>query len=843
MMFSSRLGRAIRSLRIFLPKSLRTKLSWAVRKTEWLFAEQKGLQSDIDNFDRRVSDVVARLSDQEAVLPEHATELRKLGVRQDNLETRLNTHLTELAAAITAQTAELRMIADVSQSLQVEFAATATSLSARQDDLSSRLSAQLAELATVLAAQTADVRMVAQAGQRLESSLATTTSNLSARQDDLSSRFTAQLAEIAGVLAAQTVDMRMVAEAGQRLERDLAATRTSLSARQDDLSSRLAGQLAELATAAAAQTAELRSCLPAHAAEFGAELESRLASRDSELRAIRSELQIVDAHLAFVMQPSDLSAARHLQAKLNECGKELPDDIQERILRLELQREPYDLKLTRSLIAVRYGKLGRPPLPETPAAMVRDAAGSDAGRIDELLNSAAEHARAGDTFSLYAVLWQAVIRDPYDARGWAEYARHLAYRGDWSNCRIAADHALKAPRASDSAAVSLLSALSMLADEGQLKDLEWKAWMQQRKVSLQKRPQMLNLVLYMDDIEAAKRLLPQVTKKWPKEPAAWLIASRVAYEQECFSKSYSYLRRALQLDFPLSLHDIVRTGSAAVSQILHKLDKGDEIADWISQASAGFPEINLVPARPSTEALIASRRMRSEALDRGLPSALLITQAKSASVSIGNIFSSGFSLPTVLYSFLDVRAVAPWLEDFLLGGSCYTTHLIPSPQNIDLLARGGARNVIVNVRDPRQVMISMIEHVRKYPRQLPPSIRGKVNEDGNQAVEWAIEHFLPEAIGWIEGWVKARDKVTVNFTTFEEFVADKDKFLDKIIAFYGGDPRYLRRESVFTEHAGIDYHHRRGTVDEWRSRVTPRQSTRINTAVPNYFWDLFGWQP
>jgi hypothetical protein len=383
----------------------------------------------------------------------------------------------------------------------------------------------------------------------------------------------------------------------------------------------------------------------------------------------------------------------------------------------------------------------------------------------------------------------------------------------------------------------------MLADEGQLKDLEWKAWMQQRKVSLQKRPQMLNLVLQMDDIEAARRLLPQVTKKWPKDPAAWLIASRVAYEQECFSKSYSYLRRALQLDLPSALHDIVRTGSAAVSQIVHKLDKGDEIADWISQASASFPEINLVPARPSTEALIASRRMRSEALDRGLPSALLITHAKSASVSIGNIFSSGFSLPTVLYSFLDVRAVAPWLEDFLLGGSCYTTHLIPSPQNIDLLARGGARNVIVNVRDPRQLMISMIEHVRQYPRQLPPSIRGKVNEDGNQAVEWAIEHFLPEAIGWIEGWVKARDKVTVNFTTFEEFVADKDKFLDKIIAFYGGDPRYLRRESVFTEHAGIDYHHRRGAVDEWRSRVTPRQSTRINTAVPNYFWDLFGWQP
>jgi hypothetical protein len=103
--------------------------------------------------------------------------------------------------------------------------------------------------------------------------------------------------------------------------------------------------------------------------------------------------------------------------------------------------------------------------------------------------------------------------------------------------------------------------------------------------------------------------------------------------------------------------------------------------------------------------------------------------------------------------------------------------------------------------------------------------------------------MLPEVLAWIEGWIRARDKLTLHFTTFEEFVTDKNRFLDKIIAYYGGDSRYFRRDLAVTERAGIDYHRRKGQVDEFRACLTPQQLKWVNMAIPNHFWDLFGWQP
>ena len=67
--------------------------------------------------------------------------------------------------------------------------------------------------------------------------------------------------------------------------------------------------------------------------------------------------------------------------------------------------------------------------------------------------------------------------------------------------------------------------------------------------------------------------------------------------------------------------------------------------------------------------------------------------------------------------------IAPWLAEYLRGGACYTTHLQPTPENIELLAAGGAKPIIVHVRDPRQILVSVLEHRRRYPNQLPGSLR------------------------------------------------------------------------------------------------------------------------
>src|SRR5215208_2106756 len=216
-----------------------------------------------------------------------------------------------------------------------------------------------------------------------------------------------------------------------------------------------------------------------------------------------------------------------------------------------------------------------------------------------------------------------------------------------------------------------------------------------------------------------------------ESPAEWP-------EQERLADAYSYLRRALELDFPASLHEIVRLTGGAASLIISRLGKADELADWISETTLTYPGVNLVPARPSPEALLLAQRARYTAMERGLPSLVLITQGNSGSVSIGNIFHSGFSLPTVLYSLVNLRVVSPWLEDFMRGGSCSTTHLNPTPKNLDLLLKGGVRSIIVHVRDPRQLLISGIEHGRKYANQLTPSDRLAVSGSYDKVVNGVI---------------------------------------------------------------------------------------------------------
>jgi hypothetical protein len=206
-----------------------------------------------------------------------------------------------------------------------------------------------------------------------------------------------------------------------------------------------------------------------------------------------------------------------------------------------------------------------------------------------------------------------------------------------------------------------------------------------------------------------------------------------------------------------------------------------------------------------------------------------------------NILGSGFRLPTVLYSLVNLRVVVPWLADFLRGGALYGTHLLPSSRNIDLFAAGGVERVIVHVRDPRQVVISLMEHARLYPSEVLPSARERLGVHSANRVETAIREFLPGVVAWIKGWVDAREKLTVEFTSFEEFVRGPNEFVDRLVALYGGDTRYFDRQAALTESPMAEYHRRRGKTDEWRQCFNAGQIEHVNAQIPDDLWKLFGW--
>jgi len=586
-------------------------------------------------------------------------------------------------------------------------------------------------------------------------------------------------------------------------------------------------------------------------------LRNALAERDKAFAAYREEVderdkafaayrEEIDAQLAWLRQTDNVGAIQRLVGVLLRNGKDLPDDIQESALRLQLKIAPDDPQLTRSLVALLH-RLGRPPMPDAPLADVPlPSAGRYGGAgdsIDALVASVDGHARDNDLFSAYAALWQTCVRYPDDARGWAEYARCFAERYDWRNCRLAIERAVAIPGVpTPAAAAALLAALCASAEHHRLDDPDWRTWFERLPDPLRVNAHAVRLLVASGD-ERAAELAPRLLAARPASAASWLAAAMAAFGQERWSDSYHYLWEALSTDLGGTLHTIARDWSAQASAVIAETGKADELADWLSDRHADDPELNLIPACPAPEARLMARRQRSEALDRGLPPFLFVPLGKSASVTVHNLIASGFGLTAVLYSLVDLRVVTSWLRDFQRGGGSFATHLRPLPRNIDLLAAMGVRNVFVHVRDPRQVLISRAEHLHRYTTQLPPIARERLAADPREEVEMTIAADLANTIAWIDGWLKARDKLNVHFTTFEEFIRDHDAFIDRLVALYGGDTRYFDRNLALSQSPAIDFHHRRGEVDEWRRRLDAGQIERVNAQIPDIFWTTFGWSP
>src|SRR5262249_32051015 len=149
-----------------------------------------------------------------------------------------------------------------------------------------------------------------------------------------------------------------------------------------------------------------------------------------------------------------------------------------------------------------------------------------------------------------------------------------------------------------------------------------------------------------------------------------------------------------------------------------------------------------------------------------------------------------------------------WARDFAKGGACYTTHLYPYVRNIERLKRAGVSRLIVHVRDPRQRLLSMIHHVERYSDAY---LGLKQNAFADALIVEKIEglmSFYLHSIWWLQGWVEAEESLEILFSTYEDFVRDRNAFVDRYIQFYGGPIQHFREDHALTLHEGTDYHYR-----------------------------------
>jgi len=279
--------------------------------------------------------------------------------------------------------------------------------------------------------------------------------------------------------------------------------------------------------------------------------------------------------------------------------------------------------------------------------------------------------------------------------------------------------------------------------------------------------------------------------------------------------------------------------SQAVTQTLEATGKTREVVSQLDELIARFPNINILCDENPSE-LERVRRVRELNIKRGLPSIAVVAQAKSASVSIGNIFSWGFDLPSFAYSIATLEVIESWARDFARGGACYTTHLHPLERNVARLKRAGVRKIIVHVRDPRQGILSGIHHIMRYESFLQLKQNGFAERTIDEQLEDVMALYARRVM-WLQGWLEAEQVLDILFSTFEDFVQDREAFVARYLDYYGGPREYFRPDVALTMREGTDYHYRSGEIDEWKRVFSGPRAARLSALLPTSIKRRFNW--
>lgn len=234
---------------------------------------------------------------------------------------------------------------------------------------------------------------------------------------------------------------------------------------------------------------------------------------------------------------------------------------------------------------------------------------------------------------------------------------------------------------------------------------------------------------------------------------------------------------------------------------------------------------------------------------------------RSASGFIHRSLSKGLGMPE------DIGEAVPctdwWYPDITIPMPDYALSMAPIPDSFSVGHTSGMKQnlvilnlcidrMVVNVRDPRQGLISYVHYIRDYFRHtnnIDGLLEAHIPRDYfslslTDQISWQIENFyLPASIKWIQRWTDAETDTTfypkILFTTQEKLVADPKGFFDTILDFYGFDQSLFKypAKPSFQKNTPM----RKGGVDEWRQEFTPEQIQKATQMIPDAMYQKFGW--
>ncbi|HBK22536.1 MAG TPA: hypothetical protein DDZ60_08550, partial [Planktothrix sp. UBA10369] len=215
----------------------------------------------------------------------------------------------------------------------------------------------------------------------------------------------------------------------------------------------------------------------------------------------------------------------------------------------------------------------------------------------------------------------------------------------------------------------------------------------------------------------------------------------------------------------------------------------------------------------------------------------------SLNINIGEIndFYLNLSYPEKFYNSIN-RAVT---------SGVWVHHTNPSEWNVFAISLMLDR-LVVNVRDPRQTILSWIAHMnraRSVGNQIELFRNFKYPEGYylmtlNKKIDWEIKSgFLPYAIKWIQGWLDAEKNPLFHpkilFTKFDDLATNPQVFWESILDFYEIEKSRFTFPDPPKFKEGT--HYRKGSINEWREIFTPEQAEQASSMIPKEFIEKFGW--
>ena len=114
--------------------------------------------------------------------------------------------------------------------------------------------------------------------------------------------------------------------------------------------------------------------------------------------------------------------------------------------------------------------------------------------------------------------------------------------------------------------------------------------------------------------------------------------------------------------------------SGPISNALYQANRASEVVAILDDMLADYPNMHLL-IDYDPQLISTFTTLRDSNIRKGLPSIILVTQPKSASISVGGIFHYGFNLPSFVYSLANLEVIKTWMHDYARGGACYVTSL------------------------------------------------------------------------------------------------------------------------------------------------------------------------